>query len=54
MVVVVLSSKTNLYDMVLEADVFFLLSTPVLYVEYTNQIRRPAPKQSIEYLKQDA
>jgi hypothetical protein len=35
-VVVVLRSKTDLYDMVIETDVFFLLSASVLYVEYTN------------------
>ena len=45
---------TNLNDMVLEADVFFLLSASVLYVQYTNQIRSPASHKSIEYLKQYA
>lgn len=40
--------------MILEADVFFLLSASVLYVQYTNQICSPASHKSIEYLKQYA
>ena len=45
------STITNLYDMVLEANVLFLLTASVLNIEYTDQISSPASNQSIKYLK---
>lgn len=39
-----------LNDMVLEANILFLLSGSVLYVENADEIRRPAPNDSVEQL----
>lgn len=49
-----IKETNNLNDMVFEANVLFLLSASVLYVEYTDEISSPASKESIENLKQDA
>lgn len=40
----------HLDDMVLEANILFLLPGSVLHVEYANEIRRPAPDDSVEQL----
>lgn len=48
------SKNNNLYDMVLEADVFFLLSGSVLNIKNTDEIRSPAPKYTIENLKKNS
>lgn len=40
--------------MVLEVNIFFLFPAPVLYVEHTDEVRRPASYQSVEYLKYDS
>lgn len=49
-----IKETNNLNDMVFEANVLFLLSASVLYVEYTDEISSPASKESVENLKQDA
>lgn len=48
------SKNNNLYDMVLEADVFFLLSGSVLNIKNTDEIRSPAPEYTIENLKKNS
>lgn len=39
--------------MVLEANVLFLLSASVLYVEHTDKISSPASNKPVEYLEQN-
>lgn len=45
--------QTNLYDMVLEANILFLLPTSILYVENTDEVGCPASHEAIEYLEYD-
>lgn len=40
--------------MVLEANIFFLLSASVLNIENTNDISSPASQNAIKHLKYDA
>lgn len=53
-VVVIYYYYYYLYDMVLEADILFLLSASVLNIEHTDEISSPASKQTIENLKNDS
>lgn len=43
-----------LNNMVLEVDIFFLLSATVLDVEDTDEISCPASKKTVEYLENDS
>ena len=45
-----LFERTYLYDVVFEADIFFLLPGSVLDVESTDEISSPASKEAIENL----
>lgn len=45
---------TDLDNMVFEANVLFLLSSAVLDIEHTYQIRRPTPNYAVENLEKDA
>ena len=42
---------TYLYDMVFEADIFFLLTGSVLNVEDTDEVRCPATDKPVKNLK---
>lgn len=49
-----LSKFENLNDMILEADVLFLLPAAVLNVKNTDEIGSPASENAIEDLKNDS
>lgn len=47
-------SDVHLDDMVAEIDLLPLLPRSVLNVEYTDEIRRPAPHETVEELEDEA
>ena len=50
------ADQDDLYlnDVILEADILFLLSRSVLHIEATDQVSSPTPQQSIEDLETHA